>query len=652
MVRRRQSRTTKSTNRFQPDRIFIRSAVFAVSAIIAFLLRFDFPLADQELRQMGWAIAIWCSVKSIVFLMVRADRGSWCHATLHELVALGLGNLEASLLSVPVVIALAPGGFPRSVYIIDCLVCTFLLVGARSAAKIRNDFMAVRRSLDGKRIVIYGAGAAGASLVRELHQNTDLGYHVCGFIDDDPMKEDTRIEATRILGGGNDLPEMAKKHALQEVLIAIPSADGQTMGSILQRCQNAGLKCRTIPGLGDIMRSRALMPQVRDVAVQDLLGRTPVALDETILSSRLEDNVVMVTGAGGSIGSELCRQIARFRPKAIIGYEVAETALFEIDSEMRRSFPGVQFIPELGSIQNSRRVREVIEQHSPIVLYHAAAYKHVPMMEAHLFEAAENNILGTANVAELASEHGVALFVMISSDKAVRPTNIMGATKRVAELLINSLDGQGTRYVSVRFGNVLGSNGSVIPIFKRQIAAGGPVTITHPDMRRYLMTIPEAAQLVLQASIMGSGGEIFVLDMGQQVMIRDLARNLILLSGLRPDEDIRIEFTGVRPGEKLYEELNELSENTLPTFHEKIKIFSGAVLPRAQMEMHLDEIRDCCRDRCYARLFLTLKSLVPEYSPSVHVVRELIFVKSQLQPVDEQPASVPRNTLDPQSRYT
>jgi FlaA1/EpsC-like NDP-sugar epimerase len=311
-----------------------------------------------------------------------------------------------------------------------------------------------------------------------------------------------------------------------------------------------------------------------------------------------------VTGAAGSIGSELCRQIARYRPKAIIGYEIAESELFHLEREMQERFPAVPFYPAVGSIQDSARVEEIMRQHEPEAVFHAAAYKHVPMMETHVFEAVKNNVFGTYNVAEMAERHGVEDFVMISTDKAVRPTSIMGVTKRVAELVVASLENGRTKYVSVRFGNVLGSKGSVVPIFKEQIARGGPVTVTHPEMRRYFMTIPEAAQLVLQASAMGRGGEIFVLDMGEPV--------------------IRIEFTGVRPGEKLYEEVNSFEEYTAPTHHEKIKIFTGNGLPYEEMADYLEELRQICAAKDFPRLILLLKELVPDYSPSAHILQRLV----------------------------
>jgi FlaA1/EpsC-like NDP-sugar epimerase len=381
---------------------------------------------------------------------------------------------------------------------------------------------------------------------------------------------------------------------------------------------------KTVPGVGEIIGHKGLAKQIRDVAVEDLLGRSQVKLEGEAIRGKLEGNVILVTGAAGSIGSELCRQIARFRPAAIVGYEISETALFYLDLEMKERFPEAAFYPVMGSVQEPHRLSEVLDQYRPSILYHAAAYKHVPMMEAHPFEALANNVFGTYATALVAEEQGIEDFVMISTDKAVRPTSIMGVTKRVAELAVNSLQNGRTRFVSVRFGNVLGSSGSVVPLFKKQIAAGGPVRVTHPEMRRYFMTIPEASQLVLQASTMGKGGEIFVLEMGEPVKIVDLARNLILLSGLRPDDDIRIEFTGTRPGEKLYEELLTLEESTAPTRHEKVKVFTGPSAGYEEMRKHIESLRQIWAERDRRQLVLCLKEIVPEYNPSSDLLRSAL----------------------------
>lgn len=601
----------------------LQCLLFALSGVVAFLLRFEFTLPQKALISLSVSLPVWIVVKGLVFHFLGLDRGGWRYVSTPDVVRLALGNLLGSLMSLLFILFLAPGGFPRSVYLLDLLLCSLMTAAVRVAARLILD-SASRPPTRAKRIVIYGAGKAGVTLLSEIRSNPRLGYDVRGFIDDDTHKVGQIIHGMPVLGAGSDLIALASKYALEEVLIAMHSAPGSRMTSVLRSCYDAGLRCRTIPSLAEIIENRALTPQVRDVAVEDLLGRSPVRLDEQALREKIGNQVVMVTGAAGSIGSELCRQIARFRPRKIVGYEIAETPLFEIDRELRRAFSGLDFRPEIGSIQNRSRLDEVLRTHQPSVIFHAAAYKHVPLMEAHLFEAVENNILGTENVATAAAEHGVKDFVMISSDKAVRPTNIMGATKRVAELLVNALQNGGTKYVSVRFGNVLGSNGSVVPIFKKQIASGGPITITHPDMKRYFMTIPEAAQLVLQASTMSKGGEIFVLDMGAQVRIVDLATNLILLSGLRPQEDISLQFTGIRPGEKLYEELSRADESTLSTFHEKILMYSGPVLALEDVQARLDSIRRYCSQRDARRLFLELKKAVPDYNPSGDILSRLL----------------------------
>ncbi len=609
--------------------------IFICSGILAFLLRYDFTLPNVAWVSMAWAIPLWLVVKSGLFHCFGLDRGGWRYVSTPDVVRLALGNLAGAFLALPFIVFLAPPGFLRSVYLLDLFLCTLATAAARVVARLIWN-SAGRPGIRAKRIVIYGAGDSGVQLLSEIRNNPRLGYDVRGFIDDDPEKMGQILQGVPVLGGRPDLPAIAAKQRLEEVLIAMASASGASMTAVLRSCHDAGLHCRTIPSLAEVIESQALTPQIRDVAVEDLLGRTPVRLDDRALREKLENKVVMVTGAAGSIGSELCRQIARFRPRAIIGYEIAETPLFEVDREMRKAFPEVEFRPEIGSVQNRARLDEVLGAHRPAVVYHAAAYKHVPLMEAHFFEAVENNVLGTENVVLAAAEHGVADFVMISSDKAVRPTNVMGATKRMAELLVaafqNGSIGRGhTKYVSVRFGNVLGSNGSVVPLFKKQIASGGPVTITHPEMKRYFMTIPEAAQLVLQASTMSHGGEIFVLDMGAPVRIVDLATNLILLSGLRPEEDIRFHFTGIRPGEKLYEELASVDENTLPTFHEKIMIYSGPVLAHKEMEIQLSAIRRYCAERDGRKLLLEIKKAVPEYNPSGDILDWLLRPEPQVQ---------------------
>ncbi len=395
------------------------------------------------------------------------------------------------------------------------------------------------------------------------------------------------------------------------------------MVRILKFAIDAGVDYKMVPSLGELIQGTELGKQIRDVAVEDLLGRKPVQLDQDRIRDRIQGKVVMVTGAGGSIGSEICRQIAQFRPLALVGFDEAETPLFQIDRELAKSFPDLAFHPEIGNITRPDALRRIMEKHQPSILYHAAAYKHVSMMERHIFAAVENNVFGTWQVALAAANHGVEDFVMISTDKAVCPTSMMGASKRVAELVIRALQNDtGTKFVAVRFGNVLGSNGSVVPIFKEQIAAGGPVTVTHPEMRRFFMTIPEAAQLVLQAFAIGKGGEVFVLDMGESVKIVDLARDLILLSGLQPDRDIKIEFTGPRPGEKLYEELNLEDEHLVPTSHAQIRSYvSPYDVDVRQIKAYIQELQQVVSAQDVARLVLLLKELIPDYNPGSELLK-------------------------------
>jgi len=603
---------------------FAQFVIFILSAIGAFLLRFEFVIQPQSLHQLCFAVATWAAIKSLVFHLHGLHRGWWRFVSTPDLLRIASANAAGSLAGGLVILSFGPHGFPRSLYFIDFLLCAMATTGIRVAVRLLAEAAASGNFKGAQRTLIYGGGAAGVMLLRESRSNPGLNYSIVGFIDDDLTKSGLRIQGVPVLGPGTELAGLAVKHHVQLVLIAMPSASGIEMTRVLQLCREAGVRFRTVPSMADIVEGPALAAQIREVAVEDLLGRTPVRLEEDQVRAALEGKVVMVSGAAGSIGSELCRQIARFHPAGIVGFEIAESPLFEIDRELRQDFPSVPFYPEIGSIQNRTRLDEVLGRYSPSVIYHAAAYKHVPLMETHIFEAIENNVIGTYNLAVAAAENGVEDFVMISSDKAVRPTNVMGATKRVAELLLLGLQNGRTKYVAVRFGNVLGSNGSVIPIFKKQIASGGPVTVTHPDMRRFFMTIPEACQLVLQAGVSGKGGQICVLDMGEPVKIVDLARNLILLSGLRPGEDIRIEFTGMRPGEKLYEELSGMFEDTAPTSHEKIRIYTGNGMPEGDMLTWLDCLREICEARDAGRLVLALKEIVIDYSPSVHLLKRVI----------------------------
>jgi FlaA1/EpsC-like NDP-sugar epimerase len=628
-------------------------AIIAMGLACAFEVRFEVQMAplywDMLARALPWAMG----VKLLVFRGFGLRHLGWRHIGFEDLVRIAAAQATGSLLSFLVLRSVIGTLLPRSVYVLDFLLCLLLEVATRSVVRMlanggrldgsRSASGSSGRSHEIRRTLIYGAGVAGVRVLAELRANPNLGYQVEGFIDDNAAKRSMRIHGLRVLGARGDLADIARRRKIDQVVIALSTATGAELTAILEECHAAQLTVKRIPAFSEQLEDKVLVDQIREVRLEDLLGRPPAHLDDETVRERIAGQVVLVTGAGGSIGSELCRQIARYRPAALVGLDHAETALYEIEQELASTFPELRFHPEVASIQSLRRLNEVFALYRPSAVYHAAAYKHVPMMEAHLFEAVANNVFGTRNVARAAASWGVADLVLISSDKAVRPTNVMGATKRVAELVCLGEAARGARprkrtaagvpysrrdrppethrirptnTVAVRFGNVLGSNGSVIPRFRQQIAHGGPITVTHPEMRRYFMTIPEAAQLVLQAGAMGSGGEIFVLDMGEPVRILDLARKMVLLSGLRPDADIPIVFTGLRPGEKMFEELSAYEENTAPTPHHQIRVFNGPKLGAANLAHSLLHLRTTLRARDTGGTVMCLKELVPDYNPS------------------------------------
>lgn len=614
---------------------------FIVGGITAFLLRFEFSIPREMLPALRIAIGVWVLTKILVFHLFGLGRGMWRYFNTPDLVRVTKANVVASSLAAAVILTGCQVPFPRSVLVVDFLVCMVFSGGLRAATRLAFEVASRNGAELRNRAFIYGGGSGGVLLLGEARLNRAFGHAICGFIDDDRNKHGMLINGVPVLGSGADLPRLAELHNVRCVLVAIPSAKGSEMSRIVLHCHEAGVLIRTMPSLSEMEADRPVTRQIRDVAVEDILGREPVELDRERISARLRGRVAMVTGAAGSIGSELCAQIARFEPAALIAFEISESALFHLEREILERFPRLKFHAEIGSVQNVQRLRDVFRRYAPAVVYHAAAYKHVPLMEKHVFEAIENNVIGTYNLAMVAAEFGAEDFVLISSDKAVRPTNIMGATKRVAELVIRSFQNGGPRYVSVRFGNVLGSNGSVVPIFKKQIAAGGPVTVTHPEMQRFFMTIPEAVQLVLQASVIGQGGEIFVLNMGEPVRIVDLARQLILLSGLTPGEDIRIEYTGIRPGEKLCEELHLSGERTLPTGHEKISVFEGVSLPFEQVIRHLARLRSACEIRDLRAIVAELQHMVPDYTPGEDLSERIVAMEQDLFRLATGVSSVP-----------
>lgn len=613
-------------------------ATFALSTALAFGLRFDGVLPAKYHQPLWIALVIWAGTKTATFAIAGVNRGYWQYTSFYDAQRIAIANSAGSILGgLIIILLLGPHRVPRSIYILEWIISSFLLLAGRLAVRAAANAR-MHRFTNGEatRTLIYGAGSAALQLLWETRQNRALMCEVIGLVDDDPSKVGLILDGKRVLGTGESLKSLARKHAIKRILIAIPSATGPQMVRILKLASDAGVEYKMVPSLGDLILDKKLGGQIRDIAVEDLLGRQSVELDQDHIRDRIQGKIVMVTGAAGSIGSELCRQIARFRPLALIGFDHAETPLFQIDRELHKSFPRLAFHPEIGDVTDPDHLERVLEQYRPSILYHAAAYKHVPMMERHVFCAVKNNIFGTWQTALAAIRYGIDDFVMISTDKAVRPTSMMGATKRIAELVIRGLQNEGaTRFVAVRFGNVLGSNGSVVPIFKEQIAAGGPITVTDPEMRRYFMTIPEAAQLVLQAFSFGYSGELFLLDMGEPVKIVDLATNLILLSGLKPGRDIKIQFTGLRPGEKLFEELNLDNESLLPTTHSKIRRYAApSDLDTVQLRLLLRQLKSITEERNVGRLIELLKDVIPDYTPSAPLLTSPIPGGSQAVAVD------------------
>jgi FlaA1/EpsC-like NDP-sugar epimerase len=467
--------------------------------------------------------------------------------------------------------------------------------------------------------LIIGAGDAGEKILREIWDNASLRYRVVGFIDDDELKVGKQIHGVPVLGTSEDLKAMVERVQAEELLIAIPSTTSAQMRRLLSRCKETGLPYKTIPSIGELIDGKVSIKAIREVAYGDLLGREAVRLEEDRIGAYLENSLVLVTGAGGSIGSELCRQICRFRPDKLIMYERAESPLYEISLELRTDFPHVQTVPVLGDIMDRQQLTKAFLSYRPRVVFHAAAYKHVPMMELLPWKAIKNNVLGTRNVIDVSKEHGVERFVLVSTDKAVRPVSVMGASKRIAELLVQGQNGcgpSGPKFMTVRFGNVVGSVGSVVPLFKKQIERGGPVTVTHPEMTRFFMIIPEACQLILQAGAMGEGGETFVLDMGKPVKIVDMARDLIRLSGFEPEVDISIDYIGLRPGEKLYEELITQGEGIFPTSHEKILVLKGNTCDQIRLNGEIDELAKLAYEQDSFGIKKKLQEIVEDYRPN------------------------------------
>lgn len=591
-------------------------AAAAVAWCFAYWLRFNFEIPKTQVESLLSTLPLVVVVQAIAFHAFGLYRGIWRFASLPDLKRIIFAVCISSL-AVPAVILMLPmiGSVPRSVLVLQPMLLILIMGGGRFAYRAwRDGYFSFSDAGDGRAVLIIGAGDAGASLLRELASRAE--WKVLGFIDDDPVKRGKRLGDIPIRGGLNEIEKIALETGASHAIVAMPALSVSARRYAAERAIAAGMEVLTVPSIEDLLAGRVSIAQVRRVELEDLLGRDPVHLDNSGLRSWLGENVVLVTGAGGSIGSELARQIAYFRPRLLVLFELSEFALYLLEQEFLEKFSDVPIACVVGDVKDAALLDQVFAEHGPSVIFHAAAYKHVPLMEGgNAWQAVRNNVVGSRCVAEAAQRHGVEKMVLVSTDKAVNPTNVMGATKRLAERVLCGLQQKGgTRFVTVRFGNVLGSNGSVIPKFREQIARGGPVTVTHPDIIRYFMLIPEAAQLVLQAGLMGQGGEIFVLEMGEPIRIADLARDMIRLSGFSEDE-IKIVFTGLRPGEKLYEELLTDAEQTLPTPHPKLRVASAEQAPASDWQAELLEWLAGTQPLEPSLVKAKLKRFVPEYSP-------------------------------------
>jgi FlaA1/EpsC-like NDP-sugar epimerase len=608
------------------DILFLCLAYF-----LSYFIRFEGNMPPIEISNFKNTVWFIIPFKLLVFFKFKLYRGMWRYTSINDLINLIKATFTSSAIIILIILYVHRfQGYPRSVFVIDAVLALFFIGGIRliirlihqtGASDLKSAFIPSLFQIGKKgqkRLLLIGAGDAGEKILREFHSNPRLKYDVVGFVDDDAKKNGMQIHGVPVLGKIDQLSNIVKEHEeVDELLIAIASATRKEMRRIVDLCKETGLKYRIIPGMGELIDGRLTIKSIRDVAFEDLMGRKSIQLEMEKIGEFIRDKSILVTGAGGSIGAELCRQVARFFPKNLILFDRTENNLYEIDFELQRDFPYLRYSPILGNVLNKGVLRRVFLKYKPEVVFHAAAYKHVPIMELNPWEAIFTNIKGTYNLLDVVKEFKVDRFVLVSTDKAVRPSNVMGASKRVAELITQCYDNShnSIRFMAVRFGNVIGSSGSVIPLFKRQIEKGGPVTVTHPEVTRYFMTIPEAAQLILQAGSMGEGGEVFILDMGSPIKILDLAKDLIRLSGFEPDKDIEIRFIGLRPGEKLYEELITEGEGIFPTSHEKISVLRKPPCDLNWLKTKIDELTVLAERQDAMGIKRKFKEILPEYEP-------------------------------------
>ncbi len=594
------------------DIVFLNLAIY-----IALLLRFDGVVPEQYVAVYLYS-AIWISIINVIlFNLFHLYSSIWIFASIEEMIQVFFGTATGMMASLIFGIA-THMTFPRTVYAVAWMVALILIGLSRLSYRIIRKFKFIGMSFSKgkKRIMIVGAGQTGSMVIKELKKHKPLDSNPVLVVDDDFNKHRHRIHGIPVRGNASQIETLSNKFKIDEIIIAMPSASKTELRRIIKYCKHTKCKLKTLPALHEIINGEVDIQQIRDINIEDLLGRDPVELNANEICSYLHDDVVLITGGGGSIGSELCRQIAKFGPKKLIILDIYENNAYDLQNELKYTYGKKLDIEVLiASVRDMARMEQIFSKYHPAVVFHAAAHKHVPLMEANPAEAIKNNVFGTINVAKCADKYNTRKFVLISTDKAVNPTNIMGATKRIAEMIIQNMSTHSkTEFAAVRFGNVLGSNGSVIPLFKKQIAMGGPITVTHPDITRFFMTIPEASQLVLQAGAMANGGEIFILDMGQPVKIIDLARDLIRLSGLEPDEDIKIEVTGLRPGEKLYEELLMAEEGISATRHEKIYIGKPVFIDNKLLLKQISILEDMLMGHDPIKIFDMMETIVPTYS--------------------------------------
>ncbi len=619
--------------------VAVHLALWTLAYAGAFMLRFELEIPPAYFRDAPALLGTLLAIRTAVYWRLGLFHGLWRYSGMRDLLQL---VKAATFSTAGFVIALAfisHFTFPRTVVVLDWVLSIMLVGGLRFSIRTVRE-VAVQNAgprSDGearRRILVLGAGDAGEMLMRDIMRAHGRRYQPVGFLDDSPLKQGASIHGVPVLGPLSRTADIATSEKVDEIILAIPSLRGRELRKLVELCRPTGAIIRTLPDVGSLIDGEVTVSQLHEVKIEDLLGREPVTLDTEAIGEFLRGRVVLVTGAGGSIGSELCRQICRFGPRRLLLLDQAENALFLVDRAVHAENPEIDAVPYLADICDSRRLDAIFQSETPDVVFHAAAHKHVPMMEINAGEAIKNNVFGTKKVADTADRYRVKTFVMVSSDKAVNPTSVMGVSKRVAEIYVQALSQRSrTQFVTVRFGNVLGSAGSVVPLFKEQIAKGGPVTVTHPQMTRYFMTIPEACQLILQAGTMGRGGEIFVLDMGQPVKIVDLARDLIRLSGLVPDEDIEIEFSGIRPGEKLYEELSSSAENASKTRHPKIFVgtfrsYEWERIAEGLAKLHQLSGADGTKIR------VAFRELVPEYETEASDTPPLVSAPPAPNPIE------------------